>query len=425
MTKVEVLDRVRNSNGIVADLKALTSFGGRLVGSKSEADTLAWLRRRLLEIPSVSLNGHEFLYDSWACTHHRLELSFGSKRKLLRCHPLYWSAPTGAKGLCAEIIDLQRGTPQDFQLPEIAGKIVLVRHEYPFAQNTIHRRIKYERSRDLGAAGFIIANNIGGDLLVTGSCGQDLPANIPGLGVSMETGAELASSGEPVRAELVTVRAPKNATNLIAEIAGKTDEWIVVSAHYDGHDLAQSALDNATGVAAAIVILQSFAPLVGTLQRGLRVILFSAEESGLLGSTRYVDGLTPTERNSIALVINLDTLAGSTRFTCLTSGFEELNRFVGSVSAEAGLELPCYLPLLRNSDHYNFARLGIPALRLIAGFDEPGAGARFLLTEGDTAEQVSLDEIKLGTIIAAELVWSALTWPGIIAAHRTTTNQTH
>jgi aminopeptidase YwaD len=195
-------------------------------------------------------------------------------------------------------------------------------------RNTIHRRIKYERSRERGAVGFIIANNIGGNLLVTGSCGQDLAANIPSLGVSMETGAELANSDEPVRAELVTVRAPKNATNLIAEIAGKTDEWIVVSAHYDGHDLAQSALDNATGVAAAIAILQCFAPLVGTLQRGLRVVLFSAEESGLLGSTRYVDGLTPSERNSIALNINLDTLAGSTHFTCLTSGFEELNRAI-------------------------------------------------------------------------------------------------
>jgi Zn-dependent M28 family amino/carboxypeptidase len=420
MTKNEVIDRVRNSDGTVADLKTLTSFGGRLVGSKSEADTLAWLRRRLLEIPSISLSEHEFLYDSWTCTHHRLEICSGGEKKSLRCHPLVWSAPTDVDGLCAEIVDLKRGTPDDFQSSEIVGKIVLVRHEYPFAQNTIHRRIKYARSRELGAAGFIIANNIDGELLVTGSCGQDLAANIPGLGISMETGAELASSSEPVRAELVTIRAPKHATNLIAEIAGKTDEWIVVSAHYDGHDLAQSALDNATGVAAAITILQSFAPLVGTLQRGLRVILFSAEESGLLGSTRYVDSLAPTERSSIALDINLDTLAGSTRFSCLTSGFEDLNHFVGAVSAAAGIEIPCYLPLLRNSDHYNFARLGIPALRVIAGFDEPTSGARFLLTEGDTAEKVSSTEIKLGTIIATELVWSALTWPGTIAQHRTT-----
>jgi hypothetical protein len=73
---------------------------------------------------------------------------------------------------------------------------------------------------------------------------------------------------------------------------------------------------------------------------------------------------------------------------------------------------------MRNSDHYNFAQHGIPAIRLVAGFDEPKAGARFLLTEADTRERVCIEELKRATATAGALVWSALNWPGSIAAHK-------
>ena len=57
-------------------------------------------------------------------------------------------------------------------------------------------------------------------------------------------------------------------------------------------------------------------------------------------------------------------------------------------------------------------------MRVIAGFDEPEAGARFLLTEGDTVDKVTPAELKLGALIAAQLAASALGWPGPIAGHR-------
>jgi hypothetical protein len=81
-------------------------------------------------------------------------------------------------------------------------------------------------------------------------------------------------------------------------------------------------------------------------------------------------------------------------------------------------ELPCYRPLMRNSDHFNFAQRGIPSIRMVAGFDEPEAGARFLLTEADTRERVSMDELRHAATSAGALVWSALEWPGRIAAHK-------
>ena len=221
-----------------------------------------------------------------------------------------------------------------------------------------------------------------------------------------------------MRMRHANVRRSAFGTNLVAEIPGEGPEWVVVCAHYDGHDLAQSALDNATGVVSAMAVLRAFGPFVPRLARGLRVILFTAEESGLLGSRLYTETLSETERRRIGLVINLDTIAGSPRMTCLTSGFQELDSFVRTAAADGGLDLRCYLPLMRNSDHFNFAQSGIPAMRLVAGFDEPSAGARFLLTEGDRRDKVASSELERGALAAGALIWAALTWAGTICPHK-------
>lgn len=186
--------------------------------------------------------------------------------------------------------------------------------------------------------------------------------------------------------------------------------------HYDGHDLAESALDNATGVASALAILRAFVSFVPSLRRGLRVILFTAEESGLLGSRRYVESLPEVERRRIAAVINLDTTVGSERMACLTSGFSELEQFVRASAGRAGAVLDCIPALLRNSDHFNFAEHGIPAMRLVAGFDDPNAGSRFLLTEADRRDKVSFSALRRSAMLAGGLVWDALLHDGAIAS---------
>jgi aminopeptidase YwaD len=421
MSREDTFGRLSASPALVRDFNSLTATGGRLVGSASEAAAREWLQGRLQKIPDACLGHHRFNYSGWASSSSSLELIAPGGPQRFACHPLYWAADTPDDGLESGLIDVGRGTDADFHslARAIPGQIVVVRHEYQFSQKTIHRRLKYERSLEYGAAGFVIVNNNPGDLLVTGACSHDSPDNISAIGVSLETGAMLTATRETrVRMRIATARRASTGVNLVAEIAGRTPEWVVVCAHYDGHDLAQSALDNATGVVAAVAIFESFAPFVGKLRRGLRLILFTAEESGLMGSRIFVQSLDEAEQQKIAVVINLDTLAGSPRLTCLTSGFGELQSFVSETGKAAGLDLPCHRPLMRNSDHFNFAQMGIPAIRLVAGFDEPEADARLLLTEADIRERVSVDELRGATMTAGALVWSALEWPGRIAAHK-------
>jgi Zn-dependent M28 family amino/carboxypeptidase len=197
------------------------------------------------------------------------------------------------------------------------------------------------------------------------------------------------------------------AKNLVAEIPGRTDEWVVLCAHYDGHDLAQSAIDNGSGVAAALTIAQEIAPMVSSLRRGLRVIFFTIEEWGLMGSRAYVDEMSEKERRQIALVINLDSVVGGSKLTALTSGLEELASFVSAASAIGGTPIDTYLPMMANSDHYNFARHGIPALRLVSGFNEPDSQLRYLLTAGDTLDKITPEELAAAASMAATMVYEA------------------
>ena len=79
--------------------------------------------------------------------------------------------------------------------------------------------------------------------------------------------------------------------------------------------------------------------------------------------------------------------------------------FVRGAADAAGLSLGVHVPLMANSDHANFAAHGIPALRLLAGFDDPGSNLRHLLTRADTALLTDALELKAGTLTAGAVLW--------------------
>ncbi len=403
------------------DLHALADCGGRFAGTPSEARACALLRERLrAAAPGAPVVAHRVAYPGWWRERTGLARIGATGARPLRAHSLVWSPPTPPDGLEAEVLDLGRGTPEAFEAAaaRIPGRLVLVRHEYPFAAGTIHRRRKYQWARERGAAGFLIAAPAPGGVLVTGSSGRGGPDDIPAAGVCLESAAALAG-GARARLEIAVRRGPAEARNLVVEIPGRTAEWVVLSAHYDGHDLAESALDNATGVAAVLALLRAFAPAVPACRRGLRAVLFTVEEWGLYGSERYVAELAPAERAAIALNLNLDTLVGgSGPLAALVSGFTGLETWVGRVAGAAGLDVRPVLPPMPNSDHASFAAAGIPALRLLGGFDDPLAPPRHVLTAADTRDKVCLTTLKAATLVAAELLAQALDWPEPIVPGR-------
>jgi hypothetical protein len=383
-----------------ADFAALCDCGGRFAGTDSERRALDWIEARGAAITGVPAEILPVPYEGWRADDCELSV-VGSSAKL-RCHPLVRSAPTPSGGIAATVVDLGRGTEADFagRAKELRDRIVLVRHEYMFADGHIHRRRKYDWARAHGAAGFLIAGPLPGRV-VAGSSGRGTGAGIPAMGIAPDTAARLA--GQIARLRIATSEWPATTETVIFDLPGQTDEWVVLSAHLDGHDLAESAIDNATGVAVALDVARRVAPEIAGFRRGLRLCFFSVEEWALTGSRVYVEGLAPAARERIVLNVNLDSVGGSANLTALTSGFAGLDRLLGLIAPE----LPTYRPLMTNSDHANFAQAGVPAMRLVAGFDEPGSQLRHVLTPSDTRDKVTEAELDGAARLAARIVAAA------------------
>lgn len=403
------------------DFHALCATGGRFAGTQSELDARAFVAARLAE-----LGGRDatvlYPYHGWRRGRSSIARGGGAT---IEATSLVLSPPTQAGGLELEVIDLGRGTAEDFaaRREAIAGKAVLVRHEFPFTVEHVHRRRKYGWAKAAGAGAFIIANDLPGVGVITGSSGRGEPGDLVSVGVSHEGGLELAAvartSGQRVRIAVESERAPAQGAHLIAEFPGAVDEWVVLCAHLDGHDLAESALDNATGVAAVLAIARGLAAETCATGRGLRVMLFTFEEWGLYGSSVYVRGLSEEERAKIAFVVNLDTIVGSDRLSALISEMDDVGAFVAQTTAGAPMPVDLVRPVLGNSDHYNFFLGGIPSFRLIAGYEDRTAATRFLLTPADRRELVDVAALGVSAGIAGTIVRAALRHEGAIARHRT------
>ena len=255
----------------------------------------------------------------------------------------------------------------------------------------------------------MIAGPVAGSL-VSGSSGRDGTEGIPAAGISPDWAARLrrTAAGWPrATLEIITNEAPALTETLLFDIPGRTDEWVVLSAHVDGHDLAESAMDNATGLAAALSAVRAMCSDTAPRMRGLRLAFFSVEEWALTGSAQYVKGLSESERAKIVLNVNLDSIAGSPNLSALTSGYRGLEPFLLRVAEANGMALRTVRPLMTNSDHANFAQAGIPAFRLVAGFDEPDANLRFVLTAHDRRDKIAKGDLKRATRLAAAIVNAA------------------
>jgi len=400
--------RIDSDPLLMQNLAAICDCGGRLAGSDSERRAVELVARLGEQASGVAPHRLPVPYQGWIATHAALRLADVTP---CDCYPLLFSAPAPKGGLTAEVVDLGRGAPADFERlkADLPRRIALVRHELMFASGTIHRSRKYRMALEAGAAGFLISGPLAG-AVVAGSSGRSGAGGIPALGIAPETAVRLASvNGQraTVGIELDTVEAPAEAQNLVFDLPGEEDEWVVLCAHIDGHEVSESAMDNASGVAAVLAAMRSLAPEICHFRRGLRVIFFNVEEWALTGSAHYVAGLSAEERERIALVINLDSVAGSGHLTALTSGFAALGPFVQTVAADNRMTLAIHLPLMQNSDHANFALAGIPAFRLVAGFDEPEAELRHVLTPADTHDKVKREELCQAARLAAAIAMAA------------------
>jgi len=122
-----------------------------------------------------------------------------------------------------------------------------------------------------------------------------------------------------LKVNIQSTRATVN--NVLAYLPGKTDEYIIIGAHYDhlgrGYydSLAPSLIgqihpgadDNASGTAGVLELARLLAPMKGKLQRGILFASFAGEELGLLGSAEWVKEPTLPLDKAVAM-LNMDMI---------------------------------------------------------------------------------------------------------------------
>jgi len=167
--------------------------------------------------------------------------------------------------------------------------------------------------------------------------------------------------------------------NFIATLPGATapDEHIIYTAHWDhigydetkkGDKIYNGAHDNATGIAGLIELGQAFNELKQRPARSITVLAVTAEEQGLLGSRFY--GENPIiDLDKTVANLNMDSLnvLGKVKeISVRGKGKSELDIYLANAAAKQGREAiqgdnPSAGYYYR-SDHFNFAKVGVPAM---------------------------------------------------------------
>eukprot|EP00698_Gefionella_okellyi_P011657 TRINITY_DN3089_c0_g1_i1.p1 TRINITY_DN3089_c0_g1~~TRINITY_DN3089_c0_g1_i1.p1 ORF type:complete len:618 (-),score=178.12 TRINITY_DN3089_c0_g1_i1:1466-3319(-) len=194
----------------------------------------------------------------------------------------------------------------------VAGNVALImRGNCTFEQ-------KASNAVNAGAIAALMFNDgdgAGRTAAFSGTLGSIQP--IPVLGLSFALGSQLAAmpAGSVVMSASVSMEYSTAYTyNLVTDIvAQRADRVIVVGAHLDSVPAGPGINDNGSGTSVILEIARQFATKLQKPVNTVRFAWWGAEEEGLVGSTKYVQQLSPAERSVIVANLNFDML-GSPNF---------------------------------------------------------------------------------------------------------------
>ena len=171
--------------------------------------------------------------------------------------------------------------------------------------------------------------------------------------------------------------------NVLAYLPGKSDEYVIVGAHYDHlgrgnvDSLAPSQIgqihpgadDNASGTAGVLELARLMAPMKGQLQRGILFSSFAGEELGLLGSAEWVKNPTRPIDKAVAM-LNMDMIGrirddkiyigGVGTGSTFRSGLEQAQK-------DSGFHIEYSAGGYAASDHTSFVSKHVPVLFFFSG----------------------------------------------------------
>ena len=244
-----------------------------------------------------------------------------------------------------------------YALSQCKGKIVMV--------DGYMGHWVYQDIRENGAVGFISydgnANYADHDidqreLRATVSNGNKLP----GVNINAKDAIELIKNGaKTAKIVLEQEEYTGHSHNVVLDLPGQIDEYIVLTAHYDSTSLSQGAYDNMSGSVGILAVAEHFAK--NPHRYGLRFVWCGSEERGLLGAKAYCRD-HEEDLAKVALNINLDMIGCIMgRFIACCTTEEALTHYITYMGNELGFSVATRQEVY-SSDSTPFADKGVPAL---------------------------------------------------------------
>jgi Zn-dependent M28 family amino/carboxypeptidase len=201
------------------------------------------------------------------------------------------------------------------------------------------------------------------------------------------------ATGLHVAVEIASALRRVKSANVVARVRGSdavlARQAVVLTAHWDhkgigpavnGDSIYNGAEDNASGVAALLAAAQALEQVVPRARRSVLFVATTAEESGLLGSEAYVlDPLVPLDQTAAVVNIDVANVRGATRdIDALGIDRSTLGPVFQAAAGAESLSVvhrPDVRGAFYRSDHFPFAKAGVPALSILPGVDFVGRPA--------------------------------------------------
>ncbi|MFM2409907.1 MAG: hypothetical protein RL481_735, partial [Pseudomonadota bacterium] len=215
------------------------------------------------------------------------------------------------------------------------------------------------------------------------AAGQDLEKS---MAAAKQKGFKAVDLGLKASVSFDTAISKKNSKNVIGIIKGakRPDEVVLYTGHWDhlgrctpapdGDDICNGAVDNATGTAALVALAEGFKK-GGAPDRSVVFLAVTAEESGLLGSKYYAENpIYPLAKTVGGVNMDAFSMSGPAKnLTVVGMGKSQLDSYL-NVAAKAEGRTPEREPtpekgFYYRSDHFSFAKLGVPMVYFEGGED--------------------------------------------------------
>jgi aminopeptidase YwaD len=385
--------------------------GNRMAGQAGEAAGAEIIRDAFDEAGLDDVAIDEFEIPGWWRGSSSLTVEEPAERTHEGSHQVIALPGTPAGEASGRVVDVGAGTYEEFEekADELDGAIAMASSETPeSADRWLHRMEKYVNAADHGADAFVFRNHIEGALPPTGEVGyHNRPGPIPAVGVSKEVGARLSRYAEDGDAEAtVSVdcrNEPTTSRNVEAAVGpDDAEDEVLVTAHVDGHDIADGANDNGAGSVLTAEVGRLLTAVADELDSRVRLVTFGSEEIGLWGAYHCAE---TTDLSQVKCVINLDGACSSRNLRVGTNEFDALEDLFESVAEEFDAPLSTGDTISPHGDQWAFVQEGVPAT--MTGTTSEQSGRGWGHTHADTLDKLDSRDLRDIATLVTEAVYRA------------------